>query len=794
MRKKFTILTAALALLAMLAVPKGGWGQTRSETTSTYVFNTKSWGATLNGSTANWTSGKDGNQYTANQGVQITTGVTGANATSPISFDNVSEIVVTYCTNANKGAGTIKVQVGDGAVQTFTVTAPSSGGTTLKTTTFSYDPNESGIVKITVDCTTNSIYIYSVAITTVSGGTPTPTCTVAPTSWAVGNVQAGSSAQTKQFTVTTANLTDDLSVEILDGTYYSVDVDEISSTATSTIVTVTLNPTIVGSMDDYLIISGSDFDDDIEVELTANGLCKTPANALAYTTPVSLTLSDGDVEYTLTPTANTGNGGSITYALTTNPGGNAEILNGNTFYAIEIGTYVVTATQALNGTTCGGTADITINVFGPDKTITFNGGSGTPSSASITAAQGSTIQLPNAFPSSACADDGWTFAGWTDAAVTETETAPTFLLAAGEDYVVTTTEILYAVYQLTEGEGAFNNITTTGGNFKIYAIVDDDNFYAVGTGSKIESTTTESDATEYTFEKPQGYGEGEFAIKTGSDYITYKSSTDLATSSSPYKWTITEGTYGSWRVTSETPGRALIYRAGSTERFGGYSTGNVNGTEYFDLEIGGAGTTTYNSNPSCLEQVATPTFAVTGTLIEENIYNGAISVAINCDTEDANISYKTAEDGEWVAYSAAIPISTTTTIWAKATKSGMSDSEDASATYTIQYTLTLVGNEDVATLLFDGDEVSIEVDEEGTATIEAGTEVRVSIDLIANCKVFSDLTVTNVDEITEIEPNVYYSFSMPAGNATLSVTTATTTDRALTVAGLNHVTSGNPGK
>ena len=29
MRKKITILTAALALLAMLAVPKGGWGQTQ---------------------------------------------------------------------------------------------------------------------------------------------------------------------------------------------------------------------------------------------------------------------------------------------------------------------------------------------------------------------------------------------------------------------------------------------------------------------------------------------------------------------------------------------------------------------------------------------------------------------------------------------------------------------------------------------------------------------------------------------------------------------------------------------
>ena len=51
-----------------------------------YQFQSKSWTAVLgdNVTAANWTSGKDGNSYAAGQGVQITTGVSGANATSPI--------------------------------------------------------------------------------------------------------------------------------------------------------------------------------------------------------------------------------------------------------------------------------------------------------------------------------------------------------------------------------------------------------------------------------------------------------------------------------------------------------------------------------------------------------------------------------------------------------------------------------------------------------------------------------------------------------------------------------------
>ena len=53
MRKKFTILTAALALLAMLAVPTGGWGQTRESSSYTITFKTGSGdGTAINTSTS----------------------------------------------------------------------------------------------------------------------------------------------------------------------------------------------------------------------------------------------------------------------------------------------------------------------------------------------------------------------------------------------------------------------------------------------------------------------------------------------------------------------------------------------------------------------------------------------------------------------------------------------------------------------------------------------------------------------------------------------------------------------
>lgn len=129
----------------------------------TYEFTSNSWGAKIGSTTANWTSGKDGNQLNATQGVQVTSKKTGANATSPISFSNISKIVVVYSTNASSGAGTINIKVGSNTEKSFTVS--TTGGTTGRDAEFNFSPNETGSVKLTVNCTTNSIYIKSVTIT-----------------------------------------------------------------------------------------------------------------------------------------------------------------------------------------------------------------------------------------------------------------------------------------------------------------------------------------------------------------------------------------------------------------------------------------------------------------------------------------------------------------------------------------------------------------------------------------------------------------------------------------------------
>lgn len=128
-------------------------------TTTTYTFTSKAWADSSN----SWTSGKDGNQFTSGRGVQITTGASGANATTKSEFSNVSKVEVTYSTNASNGAGSIAIKVGSNTAHSQNVT--KDGGTSDRTLTFNIDPSETGTVTITTTCTTNSIYVKSVAIT-----------------------------------------------------------------------------------------------------------------------------------------------------------------------------------------------------------------------------------------------------------------------------------------------------------------------------------------------------------------------------------------------------------------------------------------------------------------------------------------------------------------------------------------------------------------------------------------------------------------------------------------------------
>ena len=133
----------------------------------TYVFTSGGWGATLNDVVANWTSGKDGG-FTSGQGVQATSSTTnGANATSPVSFTNISKIVVTYNTNKSQGEGTIDIKVGSNTAKSNAVAYSGSGDgrSANYTTQYDFSPNESGAIKITINTTTNSLYVKSITIT-----------------------------------------------------------------------------------------------------------------------------------------------------------------------------------------------------------------------------------------------------------------------------------------------------------------------------------------------------------------------------------------------------------------------------------------------------------------------------------------------------------------------------------------------------------------------------------------------------------------------------------------------------
>ncbi len=137
---------------------KGEGGESEVKT---YTFTSKSWAE----STGTWTGTSDGNQYTTNQGVQVTTGATGAGASTSQSFSGVTKAVVNYCTNASKGAGSIDVTIGSTKVSQDVT---STGGTSLRDLEFEFE-GVSGTATLVVNCTTNSIYVNSITITCGGG-------------------------------------------------------------------------------------------------------------------------------------------------------------------------------------------------------------------------------------------------------------------------------------------------------------------------------------------------------------------------------------------------------------------------------------------------------------------------------------------------------------------------------------------------------------------------------------------------------------------------------------------------
>ena len=206
-----------LCALLLLAVASVGW----AEESVTYTFQSKSWTAVLGNSTtsANWTSGKDGAGWASSQGVQVTTAASGANATSPISYSNISKIVVVYNTNKSSGKGIIKIQVGENAEKSNNVAYSGSGDGRYSNYTTEFDNiNQSGSVKLTVTCSTNSIYVHQIIITYNEGGS---TETVATPTFSPA---AGTYTEAQNVTLSCATAGSSI--------YYTTDGSEPSSAST----------------------------------------------------------------------------------------------------------------------------------------------------------------------------------------------------------------------------------------------------------------------------------------------------------------------------------------------------------------------------------------------------------------------------------------------------------------------------------------------------------------------------------------------------------------------------------
>lgn len=82
----------------------------------------------------------------------------------------------------------------------------------------------------------------------------------------------------------------------------------------------------------------------------------------------------------------------------------------------------------------------------------------------------------------------------------------------------------------------------------------------------------------------------DITFKSGNTtyYLVYASSTNLGTeTSTTKKWNVnTSVSYGDFGFRdSSTTTRGLIFRAGSTNQFGGYATSNLNGSEYYDVDL-----------------------------------------------------------------------------------------------------------------------------------------------------------------------------------------------------------------
>ena len=282
MKRRFTILTAALALLVSLAIPMGVWGQsTYTKVTETPTDWSGTYVIVADASNVIFTGQSGTNNYGGYASVQISdNSVTGNFAAYEVEIEQSGTYYSIKHINSSKYLGWTS-----GNNLYFSTTVPTANSYRWVLSTSSILNASDNTRKLQYNSGSPRFACYSSSQKVAylykkeTGGGTTPTMSVSPNSIDFGsNAINPANPYTQTFEVTFANLTENLTVTGFSGV--SVSPASINYNATSPqTVTVTYNPTTAGSISGNISVNSSEVN---EALVAVTGSAYDPANVDSY--------------------------------------------------------------------------------------------------------------------------------------------------------------------------------------------------------------------------------------------------------------------------------------------------------------------------------------------------------------------------------------------------------------------------------------------------------------------------------------------------------------------------------
>ena len=307
--------------------------------------------------------------------------------------------------------------------------------------------------------------------------------------------------------------------------------------------------------------------------------------------------------------------------------------------------------KSIEVTTSGGSTPYTV-------TLSKNG-----STTDITGCTG-TYTLPTTGEHVVAACEGWSWHCWANTLYPESTTAP----STTQITTMSSAGTAYAVYKHSETGGGSGTSTLAAASQEW------------NNADPVTSKTI--DGVTYSFDKNGGTAPAYYTSGGVRIYANNKLTISSSSTITAITFTYTQSKYTQSCVDGGTVTSGNWSGSATSVEFTNETGGQVRFSQIV-VTTGGGTTTTYTSTPSCMPptQCATPTF-----MPAAGSYSSAQSVTISCTTSGATIHYTT--DGTTPTtssptYSGSIDVSSDMTIKAIAEKSGMTNSDVASATYTI---------------------------------------------------------------------------------------------------------------